>query len=84
MRIEIQCPRLIKASELCHTRAILFNDSYRPVELLRNAFVGPNVHAAYQPEAVEAKFGGSDEALALQPFTFYGRERSYSRLPLAR
>lgn len=67
MRIEIQCPRSTKASELCHTRAILFNDSYGPVELLRNAFVGPNVNVAYQPEAVEATFGGSDEALALQP-----------------
>jgi hypothetical protein len=47
MRIEIQCPRSIKASEPCHTRAILFNDSYEPGELLRNAFDGPDVNAAY-------------------------------------
>ena len=85
MRIEIQCPETIKSSEECRLRAILFNDSYEPVAVSRNAFVGPNVRSLEgggfpTPESVEATFGGPDEPLTLQPFTFYGRERTFSGL----
>jgi hypothetical protein len=65
-------------------RALLFNDSYEPVTVSRNAFVGPNVRdagtGAPRAEAVEATFGGPEEALTLQPFSFYGRERVYDNL----
>lgn len=86
MRIEFHTPQTIKASEECRLRAILFNDSYEPVAVSRNAFVGPNLRALVagvfpQPESVEATLGQADEPLTLQPFTFYGRERSFSLQP---
>ena len=85
MRIEIQSPDSIKSSEQLRLRAILFNDSYEPVVVSRNAFVGPSLRVVTQsgshlPESVEATFGGQDEPLTLQPFTFYGREREFSGL----
>jgi hypothetical protein len=81
MRIEIQGPTKAKASEQCHLRAVLFNDSYEPVAVSRNALIGPNVNTPHLTEAVEATFGGPEEPLTLHPFTFYGRERSYTGLP---
>jgi hypothetical protein len=86
MRIELHCPQAVTASAECRLQAILFNDSYEPVAVSRNAFVGPNVRALAagifpQPESVEATFGQADEPLMLQPFTFYGRERSFSLQP---
>jgi hypothetical protein len=86
MRIEIQSPDSIKSSETLRLRAILFNDSYEPVVVSRNAFVGPSLRAVTPsglpiPESVEATFGDQDESLTLQPFTFYGREREFSGLP---
>ncbi|SRR5947209_7187054 len=85
MRIEIQGPSSIKASERCRLRAVLLNDSYEPIAVSRNAFVGPNMHALApggypNPSSVEATFGGPDEPLTLQPFTFYGRERTFDGL----
>jgi hypothetical protein len=85
MRIEIQLPSSVKSSEQCNLRALLFNDSYEPVAVSRNAFVGPNVRALHPagfplPESVEPTVGAPDEPLTLQPFTFYGRERSYGGL----
>lgn len=73
MQIEIEVlpgPRL---------RALLFNDSYAPVEVFRNSFVGPSI--AGMAPAVESTFGGPDEPLTLHPFTYYGREREYAGLP---
>jgi hypothetical protein len=86
MRIEIHSPDSIKSSEQLRLRAILFNDSYEPVVVSRNAFVGPNLRAGTQsglslPESVEATFGAQDERLTLQPFTFYGREREFRGFP---
>jgi hypothetical protein len=85
MRIEIQSPDSIKSSEQLRLRAILFNDSYEPVVVSRNAFVGPNLRAVTLgglplPESVEPTFGGPDESFTLQPFSFYGREREFSGL----
>ena len=85
MRVEIICPENVKASDACHIRAILFNDSYEPVQVSRNAFVGPNLRSSApggfpMPESVEPSYGGADEPLTLQPFTFYGRERSFDNL----
>jgi hypothetical protein len=73
MQIEIE---VLPGSRL---RALLFNDTYAPVEVLRNSFVGPSV--AGMPPSVEATFGGADEPLTLHPFTYYGRERDYAGLP---
>ena len=85
MRIEIQGPGVVKASQEFSLRAVLFNDSYEPAAVSRNAFVGPNLRTVTasgypQPESVEPTFGGPDEPLTLQPFTFYGRERTFNGL----
>jgi hypothetical protein len=85
MRVEIHGPDVVKASQDVTLRVLLFNDSYEPVAVSRNAFVGPNLRAVVParhpyPESVEPTFGGQDEPLTLQPFSFYGRERSYSGL----
>ena len=78
MRIEIHTPDTISSSESCKLRAVLFNDSYEPVVISRNAFVGPNLRR--YPESVEPTYGGLEEPVTLQPFTFYGREREFSGL----
>ena len=85
MRIEIVSPDTLRASETCRIRVLLFNDSYEPVDISRNAFVGPNLHVLtpvewVHPDSVEATFGGEEQPLTLQPFTFYGREREFSGL----
>ena len=85
MRIEIQLPNSVKSSQQCALRAVLFNDSYEPVAVSRNAFVGPNIRGPAPggfpaPESVEPTYGGADEPLTLQPFTFYGRERTFGGL----
>ena len=43
MRIEIDAPGRVKAGAECRIRVLLLNDSYQPVTISRNAFVGPNV-----------------------------------------
>jgi hypothetical protein len=77
MKLEIHAPDQMQAGAAFSARAVLFNDSYDPVPVSRNAFTGPTVvsGAGMAPPAVEATFGLSDEPLTLQPFTFYGRER---------
>ncbi len=72
MRVEIEIlpgPRL---------RALLLNDAYAPVQVLRHGFVGPSIVGL--PPSVEATFGSPDEPLLLQPFTYYGREREFAGL----
>lgn len=64
---------------ICRFRAILFNDSYEPVSVMRNDFVGPSISGNH-PEAVEPDYGYPQDALVLQPFTFYGREREHTNL----
>ncbi|HVE87054.1 MAG TPA: hypothetical protein VND93_29570 [Myxococcales bacterium] len=85
MRIEIHCPSTVRASEECLIRAVLFNDSYVPVDISRNAFIGPDVEdpsatGAPRPSSVEPTFGGPDQPLTLHPFSFYGRQRSFTGL----
>jgi hypothetical protein len=60
-------------------RALLFNDSYEPVVISRNAFIGPTVRK--QLLAVEPTYGHEEEVFTLHPFSFYGRERSVGPLP---
>ena len=87
MRIEIQGRRGASPSQEVRIRAVLFNDGYDPVPVSRNAFGGPSVRAPSPtgmplPESVEPTFGGPDEPLTLQPFSFYGRERAFQGLPV--
>ena len=59
-------------------RALLLNDSYEPVEIWRNAFVGPTAtlpSGEPLPPSVEPTSGQPEQPLLLQPFTFYGRDR---------
>jgi hypothetical protein len=86
MRIELEAPSTIAAGAECQLRAILINDGYEPVVVMRNAFIGPNLRPASpsgqpSPDSVEATFGQPDEPFTLQPFTFYGRERTWTGLP---
>jgi hypothetical protein len=84
LRIELHLPSTATTESECRLRAVIFNDSYAPVVVSRNSFVGPNVRDAAdgsaRPESVEPTFGGRDEPLMLQPFTFYGRERAFNNL----
>ena len=77
MKLEIHAPDQVAAGKPFSVRAVLFNDSYEPVAVSRNAFMGPSLVSGQgmTPPAVEATYGGPDEPLTLQPFTFYGRER---------
>jgi hypothetical protein len=86
MRIEIHGPDTLTTAEACHLRAVLFNDGYEPVAISRNAFTGPSVQTLApggypQPASVEPTYGHADEPLTLQPFTLYGRERTFTGLP---
>jgi hypothetical protein len=81
MRIEIVTPESITGSAEVMVRALLMNDSYEPVAVSRNAFVGPTVTGAHQMASVEPTYGQPEEPLVLQPFTFYGRERSLAFPP---
>lgn len=65
-------------------RALLVNDSYEPVDVWRNAFVGPTATprgGGPVPPAVEPTFGQPELPLLLQPFTFYGRDRQAGGFP---
>jgi hypothetical protein len=89
VRVEIVAPASCKSAGSCVIRALLVNDSYEPVTVSRNAFVGPNLRAVGAtgqplPDSVEATFGGAEEPLTLQPFTLYGRERTFSGLGAGR
>ncbi len=86
MKLEIHCPDRAAATEPLPLRVLLFNDSYDAVAVSRNALVGPNlepIDPGGHPylRSVEPTFGGTEEPLTLQPFTFYGRERTYDGLP---
>ncbi len=86
MRIEIQAPDTIRSGEECPLRALLFNDSYAPVVVSRNAFIGPGIQertsgGPREPLAVEPTYGHEEEEFTLQPFSFYGRERLVGPFP---
>jgi hypothetical protein len=84
MRIEIVAPEHAPAGAEFTLRALLVNDAYEPVEIWRNAFVGPTATPQGGPPiplAVEATFGEDELPLLLQPFTFYGRDRQAGGFP---
>jgi hypothetical protein len=81
MRVEIITPEAAGSDTERVVRALLINDGYEPVTVSRNAFVGPHLNGPYVVEAVEPTYGGPEEPLTLQPFTFYGRERSLTLAP---
>jgi hypothetical protein len=78
VRIELIVPDQAPAGQDFVMRALLVNDSYEPVEIWRNAFVGPTAEpgtGAPVAPSVEPTFGQPEQPLLLQPFTFYGRDR---------
>lgn len=84
MRIELTVPEQVEAGHDFVMRAVLVNDSYEPVEIWRNAFVGPTATTETGepvPESVEPTFGQPESPLLLQPFTLYGRERQAGVFP---
>jgi hypothetical protein len=86
VRIEIEAPGRIREGDNCPLRALLFNDSYLPIVVSRNAFIGPGVRERTpdgppEPLAVEPTYGHEEDLFTLHPFSFYGRERSVGPLP---
>lgn len=79
MRIEISAPDTIRSGREWPVRALLFNDSFEPLVVSRNAFIGPGVRQ--QLLAVEPTYGHEAEVFTLHPFSFYGRERLIGPLP---
>jgi len=78
VRIELTVPERVEAGRDFVMRAVLINDTHEPVDVWRNAFVGPTAtHEGGEPvaESVEPTFGQPESPLLLQPFTFYGRDR---------
>jgi hypothetical protein len=78
VRIELTVPERVEAGHDFVMRAVLLNDSYEPVDVWRNAFVGPTAtprDGGPVPDSVEPTFGQPESPLRLQPFTFYGRDR---------
>ena len=76
MRIELIAPGSVAAGEEVVLRVTLLNDSYEPAEVWRNQLVGPTADMGPMTiPSVEATYGQDEEALVLQPFTYYGRER---------
>lgn len=64
-------------------RVMLQNDAYTPVEIFRNALVGPTLQRAGEmpgPASVEPTYGSPEEPLVLQPYAFYGRDRFFDPL----
>jgi hypothetical protein len=60
-------------------RVLALNDSYEPVQLDKRLLIGPNVVAG-MPRPVAAEAGLPDEGdnmVVLQPWCFYGRQRSF-------
>ena len=89
VRIELTGPERVRSSEEWRFRATVVNDSFEPVSLYRNAFVGPNLRPVDPPgmplpASVEPTYGDEDEPLTLHPFTYFGRERFFSGLPPGR
>ncbi|WP_375424959.1 hypothetical protein [uncultured Friedmanniella sp.] len=86
MRLEITAISTSAGPEFV-VRAAIVNDSFSPVPLSRNAFTGPTpvqVGPGSPPaESVEATRDQPDEPMTLQPFTLYGRDRTFS-LPVGR
>lgn len=84
LRIELHEQDTGSATGEVRLRAILFNDGLAPMPVSRNAFIGPDVvdasHGSPRPASVEPTFGGPEEQLTLQPFTFYGRERTFDNV----
>lgn len=81
MRLEIiAVPGTAQGEELT-VRAAIVNDSFAPVPLSRNAFTGPSLMdpgPGSPPERnVEATYNQPDEPMTLQPFTLYGRDRTF-------
>jgi hypothetical protein len=78
VRLELQVPERVAAGESFPVRVILVNDAFEPVEIWRNALVGPTATprgGGLVPESVEPSYGQEESAVLLQPFSFYGRER---------
>jgi hypothetical protein len=81
MRLEITAVSGTVEGEELTVRAAIVNDSFVPVPLSRNAFTGPSLidlgPGSPAEESVEATYNQPDQPLTLQPFTLYGRDRTF-------
>ncbi|MSP63779.1 MAG: hypothetical protein EXR72_26225 [Myxococcales bacterium] len=88
MQLILETPTVAyRAGEKITVRALLLNDSFEPVVIDARLLVGPNVRPQTftgipYPVSVEPPL--PDEAehfITLNPWCFFGRQRSFERLP---
>lgn len=75
-----------RTDEALTVRLLAYNDSYEPVVLDRQLLIGPNLMPGVgrmpPPVSVESAFVEAERnQLFLNPWTFYGRQRSFSGQP---
>lgn len=82
MRLEVGAVSAAVEGVEVTVRALVVNDSFAAVPLSRNAFTGPSLVGAGDGSpaevSVEATYLGADEPMTLQPFTVYGRDRTFT------
>jgi hypothetical protein len=76
-----------KHGEKVMVRLVALNDTYEAVTLERKQLIGPNpvpseATGAPMPVSVEPSFAkNTQNEIKLNPFCFYGRQRTYEALP---
>ena len=80
MRLVIEGPTEVRAGEAVTARLIVLNDTYEPVAFDRRLLVGPSFEGL--PAAMEPGFAEEHaNHVILNPFCFYGRERTLEEAP---
>lgn len=88
MQVQLEVEKTTwRQGEAVAVRLLVLNDSYEPVTIDRRALIGPNPQAAAPsglplPVSVESDAPHEeDNRVLLNPWCFYGRERSFDYLP---
>jgi len=91
MRLMLEADRQeLTRGEPVSVRVVVVNDSYEPVAVDRRLLVGPNLVPGAPtgtplPISLEPAFPDEERNLVyLNPWCFYGRERSWNDLPAGR
>jgi hypothetical protein len=84
LKLEAQKP-IWRVDEVITVQLLVLNDSYEPVAVDRRLIIGPNVlpnsMMGFYPISVEPAFSQEEQNLVmLNPFCFYGRQRTFENL----
>ena len=89
MQIILESPKVVyRAGEVIRVRILLLNDSTDVIDIDRRLLIGPNPvpeRLTGMPMPVSVEPSLSDEQnhfITLNPWCFYGRERSFDHLPV--